>query len=428
MATNKEIFERKNKNVPRGLSIAHPIVAARASNAEIWDVEGKKYFDFGGGIGVQNFGHCHPKILKAIKDQSEKLIHSAFQVAIYEPYVELAERLNAIAPIAGDKKTVFFNSGAEAAENAVKIARYYTKKSSVISFVGGFHGRTMMAMALTGKILPYKKGFGAMPAGVFHAPYPMEYHGVSVKDSLNGLEKLFKASVDVNDVAAIMLEPVQGEGGFYAAPTEFLKELRAICDKHGILLIVDEVQSGYGRTGKMFAIEHSGVQPDMIATAKSIAAGMPLSALIGRAEVMDAPEPGGIGGTYSGNPISCAVGLAVLDLIKEENLLERSNQVGMKLKAKLNQLAASVEFPFIGEVRGLGAMVAFELVKDRATHEPDADKAKKLTTIALKNGLLILSCGVYANVIRILVPVTITDSQLEEALDILEKSLRELKD
>ncbi len=422
--TNKEMQEWKDKNIPRGLAIAHTIAAAKARNAEIWDVEGKKYYDFAGGIGAQNFGHCHPKVLQAIKEQSEKLIHCSFQVTIHEPYLRLAEKLNQLAPVEGPAKTAFFNAGAEAIENAIKVSRYYTKRNSVIAFSGAFHGRTMVTMTMTGKVLPYKKGFGTLPGGIFHAPFPMEYHGVSVKDSLAGLERLFKSSLDVNDVAAIVIEPVQGEGGFNIAPFDFLKELRSICTKHGIMLVVDEVQSGYGRTGKMFAIEHSGVKPDLIASAKSIAAGMPLSALIGRAEIMDAPEAGGLGSTYGGNPVSCAAGLAVLEIIQEEKLLERSTEVGRQIKERLNSFAE--KFPFIGEVRGLGGMVAFEIVKDKATHEPDADKAKELTLAALKNGLLMLSCGVYSNVIRILVPVTITDAQLKEAMDILENSLKEI--
>jgi 4-aminobutyrate aminotransferase/(S)-3-amino-2-methylpropionate transaminase len=414
------------QNVPRGVATAYPIFVEKAKNAELWDVEGKRYLDFGGGIGVQNFGHSHPKVVEAIKAQSDKVIHCAFQITAYEPYIALAERLNKLAPIEGKTKTIFFSTGAEAVENSVKIARSYTKRAGVISFVGGFHGRSLLAMALTGKNIPYKKGFGPLPGGVFHIPFPMDYHGISSAESLHALQNIFKASIDPTEVAAIIIEPVQGEGGFYIAPFEFLAELRAICDKHGILLIADEVQAGYGRTGKLFAIENSKVKPDLITTAKSIAGGLPLSAVIGRAEVMDAPEPGGLGGTYGGNPVACAAALAILDVIEQENLLEQSIRIGDKAKSRILALASSGDFPFIGEVRGLGAMVAFELVQSQQTHEPAPELAKKLAGIALGKGLLLLSCGIYANVIRILVPITIPDRHLEEAFDILEASLREL--
>ena len=424
--TNKELLERRTQNVPRGVVSGNPIFIASAKNAEIWDVEGKRYLDFAGGIGVQNFGHCHPRVVEAIKQQSSQLIHCAFQVCGYETYIKLAERLNKLAPIDGPAKTILFSTGAEAVENSVKIARSYTKRSGVIAFVGGFHGRSLLAVTLTGKNVPYKKGFGSLPTGVFHIPYPMPYHGVSNEDSIHALENIFKASIDPSEVAAIILEPVQGEGGFYAAPFDFLKELRNICDKHGILLIADEVQSGFARTGKLFAIEHSGVKPDLITTAKSIAGGLPLAGVIGRAAVMDAPEPGGLGGTYGGNPVACAAALAILDVIEDEKLLQKNLELGESVKSRLNTMLQSGKFPFIGEIRGLGGMVAFELVKSQQTHEPAADLAKKLTAIALKNGLILLSCGVYANVIRILVPITIPERQLEEALDILESSMTEL--
>lgn len=424
MTTNKSLLERRSANVPRGVVTAHPIFAARAENAEIWDVEGRRYLDFGGGIGVQNFGHRPAKVVDAIKAQLDKVIHTAFQITAYEPYIALAERLNKLAPVAGPAKTIFFTTGAEAVENAIKISRAYTKRSGVISFVGSFHGRSLLTMTLTGKNIPYKKGFGALPAGVFHAPYPVPYHGVSSADSLAALERIFKASIDPSEVAAIILEPVQGEGGFYIAPFDFLRELRSLCDKYGILLISDEVQSGYARTGKLFAIEHSGVKPDLITSAKSIAGGLPLSAVIGRAEVMDAPEPGGLGGTYAGNPLACAAALAILDMIEQENMLERSTKMGEKLKARLTALQESGKFPMMGEIRALGGMVAFELVKSQKTHEPvPMETAKKLTAAALARGLILLSCGLYSNVIRILVPLTIPEQQLDEALGMLEGAL-----
>jgi 4-aminobutyrate aminotransferase len=423
MTSNNELLERRKNAVPRGVSTAHPVFAARAKNAEIWDVEGKRYIDFAGGIGVQNFGHCHPDVVAAITDQASKVIHSAFQVTAYEPYIALAEEMNRRAPIKGPAKTIFFSTGAEAGENAVKICRAATRRPGVISFIGGFHGRSLLAMSLTGKVLPYKKTFGPMAGSIFHAPFPMEYHGVSVDDAIHGIERIFKASIDPSEVAAIMFETVQGEGGFYQAPPEFIRRIREICDQHGIVMVADEVQCGFGRTGKLFAIEHSGIKPDIIVTAKSIAGGLPLSAVIGRAEIMDAPEPGGLGGTYAGNPVACAAGLAILKLMDREKLLERSTALGEKLKSRLSALADSGRFPFIGEVRGLGGMVAFELVKDQSTHEPAPELAKSLTGIALTKGLILLSCGVYANTIRILVPITAEDSVIEEALAMLESSL-----
>jgi len=426
MTTNNELLERRKNAVPRGVSTAHPVFVSHAKNAELWDVEGKRFIDFAGGIGVQNFGHCHPDVVAAITEQANKVIHSAFQVTAYEPYIALAEEMNRRAPIAGPVKTIFFSTGAEAGENAVKIARAATKRPGVISFIGGFHGRSLLAMSLTGKVLPYKKTFGPMAGSIFHAPFPMEYHGVSVDDAIHGIERIFKASIDPSEVAAIMFETVQGEGGFYQAPLEFIKRIREICDKHGILMIADEVQCGFARTGKLFAIEHSGIKPDVIVTAKSIAGGVPLSAVIGRADIMDAPEPGGLGGTYAGNPLGCAAGLAILKLIDKEKLLDRSMALGEKLKSRLSSLATSGRFPFIGEIRALGGMVAFELVKDQATHEPAPELAKQLTGIAITKGLILLSCGVYANTIRILVPITAEDGIIDEALHIMEASLKEL--
>lgn len=424
---NKNLLERRKNSVPRGVATAHPIFVSHAKNAELWDVEGRRYLDFAGGIGVQNFGHCHPDVVAAIAEQSAKVVHTAFQVVAYEPYIALAEELNRRAPLDGQAKTIFFTTGAEAVENAIKISRSYTKRSGIISFVGSFHGRSLLTMSLTGKVLPYKKTFGPMVGNVFHAPYPMEYHGVTTADSLVALERIFKASIDPSEVSAIILEPVQGEGGFYAAPPEFLRELRKICDSHGILLIADEVQCGFARTGKFFAIEHSGVKPDIITTAKSIAGGLPLSAVIGRAEVMDSPDPGGLGGTYAGNPVACAAGLAILKVIEKEDVLKKSVALGEKIKAKLNSFVASGKFPFIGEIRGLGGMVAFELVKSRESHEAAPDMAKQLTNLALEQGLILLSCGVYANTIRILVPLTAPDAHIDEAMLMLEKALSQLK-
>jgi 4-aminobutyrate aminotransferase/(S)-3-amino-2-methylpropionate transaminase len=424
MTTNAELLARRQAAVPRGVNTAHPVFAVRASNAEIWDVEGKRYIDFVGGIGVQNTGHRHPKVVKAIETALQGTIHTAFQVSAYESYIALAERLNAAAPIEGPAKTIFFSTGAEAVENATKIARYATKRSAVIAFSGAFHGRTLYTMAMTGKVVPYKAGFGDMPGGIHRLPFPIESHGHTAAQSLEALEMLFKTDVEPSRVAAIIIEPVQGEGGFYVAPFEFLRALRAICDKHGILLIDDEIQAGFARTGKLFAIEHSGVKPDLITTAKSLAGGMPLSGVIGRAAIMDAPDPGGLGGTYAGNPLACAAGLAVMDVIQEEKILERSVVLGEKLTSRLKQMALRNDLPPIDDIRGLGAMVAFDLVKTRGTQEPDADRTKRLLGEALKRGLILLTCGLYGNGVRILVPITIEDHVLDEALGILEDSLK----
>ncbi|TGL39840.1 4-aminobutyrate--2-oxoglutarate transaminase [Leptospira perdikensis] len=422
--TNQTLWERRLANVPRGVTTAYPVFAEKAKNAEIWDIEGNRFIDFGGGIGVQNTGHCHPKVVAAIHKQVDQVLHTAFQIMPYEPYIVLAEKLNAKAPIEGGAKTILFSSGAEALENAVKIARAATGRPGIISFLGGFHGRTMMALALTGKVVPYKKGFGPFASDVYHIPFPMEYHGVTEDDSIRALNNLFKADIDPSRVAAIAIEPVQGEGGFYIASPSFLKKLRAICDEHGILLIADEVQSGFARTGKLFAIEHSGIKPDLITTAKSLAAGMPLSAVIGKTSIMDAVEPGGLGGTYAGNPVACAAGIAVMDLIEEEGILDKSVKLGKLLVNELNEIKKT--YPHIGEIRGLGAMVAFELVENGDASKPSADLAKKLTAKALEHGLVLLSCGVYGNVIRILVPITAEESIVKEGLSIITKSLKEI--
>jgi 4-aminobutyrate aminotransferase/(S)-3-amino-2-methylpropionate transaminase len=342
----------------------------------------------------------------------------------YEPYIALAERLNTLAPFKGPAKTILFTTGAEAVENAIKIARAATGRPGVVAFTGAFHGRTLLTMGLTGKVLPYKKGFGPFPSDLYHVPFPIEHHGVSVADSLKALNFLFKADIEPARVAAIVIEPVQGEGGFYVAPKELLVELRKLCDAHGILLISDEVQAGFARTGKMFGIEHSGVQPDLIAIAKSLAGGFPLSGVVGRAEIMDACEPGGLGGTYGGNPVACAAALAVLDVIEGEKLLDRANAMGERIKAKLNQLAKRNDLMPIAAIRGPGAMIGFEIVKHRGSFEPDADATKRLTATALEKGLIVLSCGTNANVIRILVPLTASDAIVDEGMRMLEQAMQ----
>ena len=423
MSSNAELWQRRAAAVARGVSSATQLFAERAVNAEIWDVEGKRYIDFAGGIGVLNTGHRHPKVLAAIEQQLQRVIHSCFQVMPYEPYIALAEQLNAIAPIEGAAKTLLLSTGAEAVENAVKIARLATGRPGVIAFSGGFHGRTMMAMALTGKVAPYKIGFGPFPADVYHARFPHPWHGVSVADSLADIAHLFKCDIEPSRVAAFIVEPVQGEGGFTVAPPEFMRALRTLCDAHGILLIADEVQSGFARTGRFFAMEHYDVRADLITTAKSIGGGLPLSGVVGRAGVMDAPPPGGLGGTYGGNPVACAAALAVIEVIRSENILARATQMGAQFRAHMQALAVEPQLG-IGEIRGLGAMVAFELVKP-GTHEPDADRTKALTARAAELGLLLLSCGVYYNTVRVLVPITVEDTTFAEGLQLLAQAIRD---
>jgi 4-aminobutyrate aminotransferase len=423
MSKNADLHKRRIAAIPRGVGNSLAVYAERAQNAELWDVEGRRYVDFASGIAVVNTGHLHPHVKAAMAAQLEKITHGCFQVTPYESYIALAEALNKLAPGATPKKTIFLSTGAEAVENAIKIARYATKRSAVIAFSGGFHGRTLGCIALTGKVQPYKAGFGPMLPEVFHVPYPMAYHGVTPEDSFAAIDQLFKADVDPARVAAIIIEPVQGEGGFYIAPPEFLRGLRALCDKHGILLIADEIQTGFARTGRMFAIEHAGVEPDLMTVAKSIAGGVPLSAVIGKAEIMDAPVVGGLGGTFAGSPLACAAGLAVLEVIEKEKLDQRADALGARLVARLKQMQA--KYPCIGEVRALGMMVAMELVKNRRADAPDADLTKALVQAAGRRGLILLSCGIYSNVIRILAPLTIPEAQLEEGLGLLEQALVE---
>jgi len=421
---NDSLLARREAAVARGVSLAHPVFVERAENALLWDPDGRRYVDFAGGIAVLNTGHRHPKVLEAVRAQLEKVTHTCFQVTGYEPYVELCERLNRLAPGPGPKKTLLMSTGAEAVENAVKIARAYTKRSAVIAFSGGFHGRTLLALALTGKVAPYKAGFGPMPPEVFHAPFPNALHGVSVDDSIHALEQVFKCDVEPERVAAIIVEPVQGEGGFYVAPKEFMVRLREICDRHGIVFIADEIQSGAGRTGRMFAMEHYGVAGDLTTVAKSIAGGFPVSAVVGRAEVMDACGPGGLGGTYAGNPVACAAACAVLDVFEQEGILARAESLGRRMTDRLKAMAK--RHSEIAEVRALGAMIAFELCVDGDPHRPDADLTKALTARARELGLILLSCGVYGNVIRILVPITAEDAVVDEGLEIIERAMGEL--
>lgn len=422
--TNSSLIARREQAVSRGVGNITPLFADRAQNAEVWDVEGRRFIDFASGIAVVNTGHLHPKVKAAVQGQLERFSHTCFHVMMYEPYVDVAERLNRLAPGDTPKKTLLVSTGAEAVENAVKFARSATGRSGIISFGGGFHGRTIMAVTLTGKTEPYKVGFGPFPPEVFHAPFPNELYGVSVDDAIKGVESLFKTDIEPSRVAAIILEPVQGEGGFYVAPPEFLRRLRALCDKHGILLISDEVQTGFARTGRLFATEYAGIEPDLMTLAKGLAGGFPLAAVVGKAEIMDAVAPGGVGGTYGGNPLSCAAALAVMDVIEEEGLAERAVSQGELLQGRLKGMAQ--RFKCIGDVRGLGAMVAVELFHDAARKEPAADITKALVAKAAENGLVLLSCGVNGNVIRILAPLTASDAILNEGLDILESCLAEV--
>lgn len=423
--SNAALMARRGAAVARGVGQAHEIFVSRAANAEVWDVEGRRYIDFAGGIAVLNTGHCHPEISAAVKAQVDLYSHTCFQVLAYEPYVELAERLNTLAPGQFAKKSIFLSTGAEAVENAVKIARAYTRRPGVIAFTGGYHGRTMMTLGLTGKVAPYKVGFGPFPGEVFHALYPNALHGVSVDDALHSVELLFKNDIEPERVAAFILEPVQGEGGFYVAPNDFVEGLRALADRHGILVIADEVQTGAGRTGTWFASEQWPVAPDLITTAKSMAGGFPISGVVGRAEVMDAPAPGGLGGTYAGSPIGCAAALAVLKVFDDEQLLARSRALGERLTAGLRRMAAEV--PAIGDVRGLGAMVAIELFEEGDTARPDAALTRRVVAEAARRGLILLSCGTYGNVIRVLVPLTASDLLVDEGLSLLADSFAALR-
>jgi 4-aminobutyrate aminotransferase/(S)-3-amino-2-methylpropionate transaminase len=424
--SNAALQSRREAAVPRGVSTQLPVFAAKAENAEITDVEGRRYIDFGAGIAVLNTGHLHPKVKAAVAAQLENFSHSCFQVTPYESYIRLAERLNAVVPTRGPRKTIFLTTGAEAVENAVKIARAHTGRSGVVAFSGAFHGRTLLGMALTGKVVPYKVGFGTLPGDVYHLPFPVAYHGKEVQATLDALETLFKADIDPKRIAAMIIEPVQGEGGFYVAQAELLQGLRRICDEHGIVMIADEVQTGFARTGKMFAMEHSGVQPDLMTMAKSLAGGFPLSAVTGKAEIMDAPMAGGLGGTYGGNPLSCAAGNAVLDVIEEEGLCARAEEIGNLITGRLQEMQNSNSLKgIIGDIRGLGAMVAMELVAGNDADQPDPDLTKALVARAAQKGLVLLSCGVRANVIRFLVPLTASDALISEGMDILGEALRE---
>lgn len=426
MKMNKELQAVRMSNIPRGLGTAHSAFVDHASGSEIWDVEGQRFIDFATGIAVCNTGHNHPEIIHAVKEQIDQFSHVCFQVNAYEPYIRLAEKLNKAAPGPSPKKSIFLTTGAEAVENAIKIARSHTKRSAIIAFKGGFHGRTMMGMALTGKVAPYKTGFGPFPGEIYHIPYPVAYHNVDIQTSLDALDLLFKADVEPERVAAIILEPVQGEGGFYAAPIEFIRKLRTLCDQHGICLIIDEIQTGFARTGKLFATEYAEIEPDMMTIAKAMAGGFPISGVIGKADIMDAPAVGGLGGTYGGSPLGCVAGLSVLDIIERENLCGRAMEIGNRFKQRLVTLQKDKDVSCIGDVRNLGAMIAIEFIKDQDSAQPDPDITKFIVSESARRGLILLSCGVYGNVIRFLPALTISNKILDEGLDILSDSIFEV--
>ena len=420
--SNEALKARRDEALPMGLPSKSGVYAARAEGAEFWDVEGKRYIDFIGGIGVLNVGHRHPKVVEAIKKQADAFIHTCFGIAQYEVYVELAERLNRLAPGPTPKKTALFNAGAEAVENTVKFARRITGRPGVIAFEGAFHGRTLLTTTLTGKAKPYKVGFGPLVPAVFHAPYPDAYHGVSAEGCLKCLEHIFKTAIPAEEVAAMIIEPVQGEGGFNPAPASFLQALRKICDDNGILLIADEIQSGMGRTGKMFAFEHAGVEPDMICAAKSIAAGMPLAAVIGKAELLDQIAPGGMGSTYGGNPVACAAALAVLDIFEEEGLLQRAEEIGSQVAASWRDLQSGVAKNLFGDIRQVGGMIAVECVHDNDPHRPNPQLAGAIQGKARDLGLIMTTAGSHAQCLRCLTPLTISDSLLKEGLEMFAEA------
>jgi 4-aminobutyrate aminotransferase/(S)-3-amino-2-methylpropionate transaminase len=422
--TNAALAERRARAVPRGVATATSFFIQRAENAQIWDVEDRRLIDFATGIAVLNTGHRHPAVVEAVERQLQLYTHAAFQVMAYEPYIALAERLNVIAPVRGPAKTILFSTGAEAIENAIKIARVATRRSAIVAFSGAFHGRTLMALSLTGKSAPYKTGFGALPGDVYRVPFPIAHYGVSVQDSLRALDYVFRTDAAPDRVAAIVIEPVQGEGGFHPAPRELLTALRELCDTHGILLIVDEIQTGFARTGRMFALEHANVSADLLVAAKSLAGGLPLSAVIGNATIMDAPEPGGLGGTYAGSPLACAAALAVLDVIERERLIDRANELGDLARVRLAAMARQSDLQPIGHVRGLGAMIGFDILARRDADEVLVAGSGPVTKRAHELGLIVLTCGTQGESIRLLFPLTASDDIVEEGLDLLAKALR----
>ena len=426
MTTNQDIETRRDKAVARAIAYSSTFVADHAENAEVWDVEGNRYIDFCGGIGCQNVGHRNESVVAAIKDQLDRLTHTCFQVTPYESYIALAERLNALLPGDFAKKSLFFSAGGEAVENAVKIARYHTGRPALITFTNGYHGRSYMGMGLSARMVPFKQGFRPFPTEIYRLPFPDEFHGVSLDDTKRAFETLFRSDCPPDQIAAMFFEPVQGEGGYNIATPEFLTYLRELCDEHGIVLVADEIQTGMGRTGKLFAMEHFGICPDLTCIGKSIGGGLPISGIAGRADIIDAVPPGGLGGTFGGNPIACAAALAVLDVIDADGLLQRGLDMGALIDARLRKMAQRNGFHCIGDVRALGCMNAIEIVKDRDSREPDGDLTAQIASIALKKGLILITAGPARNVIRLLVPLSASTGVVEEGLDILEIALEEV--
>ena len=423
--SNLEFEARRDNAVARAVSFSSTFVAERAENAEVWDVEGNRYIDFCGGIGCENVGHRNPQVLAAIKDQLDHLTHTCFQVTPYKSYIELAERLNALLPGDFAKKSLFFSAGGEAVENAIKIARYYTRRPALITFTNGYHGRSYMGMALSARMVPFKEGFGPFPGEIYRLPFPDDFHNVTIEDTKHAFETLFRSDCPPDQIAAIFFEPVQGEGGYNIATLQFLEYLRALCDEHGIVLVADEIQTGMGRTGKMFAMEHYGINPDLTCIGKSIGGGLPISGIVGRADIIDSVPAGGLGGTFGGNPIACAAALAVLNVIEEENMLQRGLEMGNQIDIRLRKMAQRNVFDCIGDVRALGCMNAIEIVEDRTSRVPNGDLTAKIVEKALKNGLVLLTAGPSRNIIRLLVPLSASLELVDEGLDILEKSIEE---
>ncbi|MDB4223684.1 4-aminobutyrate--2-oxoglutarate transaminase [Granulosicoccus sp.] len=424
MSNNSDFDKRRDKAVARAIAFTSTFTAERAENAEIWDVEGNRYIDFCGGIGCQNIGHRHPQVVAAIEKQLKQLTHTCFQIVPYESYISLAERINALAPGGYEKKSLFFSSGGEAVENAIKIARHYTRKPAIITFTNGYHGRSYMGMGLSSRMSPFKEGFRPFPTEIYRVPFPDDYHGVSHEQAISAIDTLLKTDADADSIGAVIFEPVQGEGGYNIVQGKFLQWLRVFCDQHNIVLIADEIQTGCGRTGKMFASEHFGVAPDLTCIGKSIGGGLPLSGIVGRADIIDSVPPGGLGGTFGGNPLGCAAALAVLDVIAEENLLERGVEIGKRIGARFNSFVQDPALTFVGDARSLGAMNAIEIVKDRASREPDGDRTAAIIKRALDKGLILLSAGADRNIIRILVPLTASFELIDEGLDIMESVIR----
>ena len=425
MRTNHDMELRRDNAVAKAIAYSSTFIADKAQNAEIWDVEGKRYIDFCGGIGCQNVGHRHEKVVSAIKKQLDTLTHTCFQVTPYESYIKLAEKLNAVYPGNFEKKSMFFSAGGEAVENAVKVARYFTKRPALITFTNGYHGRSYMGMALSARMVPFKQGFGPFPGEIYRLPFPDKFRGISLDDTKSAFETLFRSDCPPDQIAAIFIEPVQGEGGYNIATSDFISYLRNLCDEHEIVLVADEIQSGIGRTGKMFAMEHFGIDPDLTCVGKSIGGGLPISGVVGKASIIDRVPPGGLGGTFGGNPMACAAALAVLETIESENLLQKGLEIGRIIDRRLNGMALKNSLTSIGDVRGLGCMNAIELVKDRDNLEPDGEMAAKVAQIALHKGLILVTAGPTRNVIRILVPLSASKVVVKEGLDILEASLEQ---